>query len=146
MQRMKYSKWRVIIKGLPVAIFALLILLPSVVFAGRIAAFYGMGNDSCGELIEAFSQRSPSQAMELNGVQWPSKSRTYVEWTLGYITAFNMVNGQGKNLDNADLYGVAAWIQKWCGDHPMDSVSFAAWHLIIERTGYKPDRDKDKQR
>jgi len=137
------------IKNITIALLPVLVqlALPSAVLAGRIASFYGMGNDSCGQLTEAFSRHSPTQAMvESDAVQWPSKSRTYVEWTLGYITAFNMVNGQGKNLDNADLYGVAAWLQKWCGDHPMDSVSSGAWGLITERTGYTPDRVKDKRR
>lgn len=95
-------------KNMTVALFVLLILLalPSAVLAGRIASLYGMGNDSCGQLTEAFSRHPPTQAMESDGVQWPSKSRAYVEWTLGYITAFNMVNGQSNNLDNADLMGL----------------------------------------
>lgn len=123
---------------------ASVLVTPCLAQEGRIASFYGLGNDSCGELTHAFSQNSFTQVIESGGNQWPSKSRAYVEWTLGYITAFNAVNSQGKNLDNADLYGISAWLQKWCTDHPMDSVSNAAWVLIQERTGYKPGKNQLK--
>jgi hypothetical protein len=122
----------------------ILLVVPLSTMGGKIASFYGMGNDSCGELIYAFSRNSFTQMIESDGNQWPSKSRAYVEWTLGYISAFNAINSQGKNLDHADLYGISAWLQKWCTDHPMDSVRNPTWTLIKERAGYKPGKDQLK--
>lgn len=122
------------------------LLVPSSVAEQRVADMYGLGNHSCGAFLEAVSRQPATSVLKWEGEYWPSRSSSYIEWVLGFITAFNMTNSQAKNLSGTDSAGVAAYIQKWCGEHPIDQIHQAAWTLVRDRTGYDPTRGKNKSR
>jgi hypothetical protein len=102
----------------------------------------GLGNDTCGKLKFAFSQTPSNKQLVKDGVPWPSQSHAYLQWVYGFISAINMVHNQTKNL-YGDSYGISAWLEKYCSDHPMESVSEAAWFLVYERTGYMLGKEKN---
>jgi hypothetical protein len=108
--------------------------------------YYGVGNDKCDQLLTAFSQKEAGKFIQMRGAEWHSKSRAYIDWTLGYITAFNEVNSESKNLAGTDQKKVAAWLEKWCKKNPGHPVRDATRHLIKKRTGYMPGPDYLKPR
>lgn len=118
-------------------LFALMfaLMLPSICQADN-KLLYGLGNNSCSKLIEAFSQQPHDISIKIDGTVWPSQSKAYLAWIQGYISAFNMYNEQGKNLVYTDDDGLAAWMKKYCSDNPLDSVLIATIELISVRTNY----------
>jgi hypothetical protein len=122
------------------------LLSPLMASAQRVASMYGLGNDSCGAFVEALSRHPSTAGLDWEGDHWLALSASYVEWLLGFITAFNMTNSQGRNLNGADRAGVALWANNWCREHPMQQLRDAAWALIKEQGGYDPKLDQDRRR
>lgn len=103
---------------------------------GRIVTMYGKGNESCGTFLTVLSKSPINEGVEFKGESYASESLLYSEWLLSFVTAFNMLNSQQKNIANADYNGVTLWAKNWCEDHPMKNLGNAAWALVIEQSGF----------
>ena len=102
----------------------------------RVATMYGLGNESCGNFLAALQKAPPDTGIDYEDKSYVSESRAYSEWLLAYITAFNQLNDQHKNIVHADRDGVILWVKNYCEKQPMDSVSQAAWKLIQQQGNF----------
>jgi hypothetical protein len=55
-------------------------------------------------------------------------------WVLGYISSFN---GYALSVDDdvssgVDANGLISWVDNYCATHPLDTVSTAAFSLVME--------------
>lgn len=67
----------------------------------------------------------------------PSSSAALIfqNWVLGYLSAYNNFKSSSGNVTGAtpgrtDNEGLFAWIDSYCGSHPLDTVSIATEALI----------------
>ena len=123
----------------PFALMFALVFLPSVCQADY-ALMYGTGLETCDKLTTAFTEQEYDVSVRVNGVKYPSKSKEYLTWIYGYITAFNFYNKQGKNLVTSNE-ALVPWMKKHCRDNPEASVMGVTLDFIHEKTGYDMLKD-----
>jgi hypothetical protein len=75
---------------------------------------YGIGGDSCGTWIAANKQRRPSE---------------YLSWIEGFVTA---AQTYGSKQRVSDINAMAAWVDKYCAEHPLDLIVAGATRLADE--------------
>jgi hypothetical protein len=71
---------------------------------------------------------------------WTSihRSKTDIEWFLqegwlsGFISGVNKLtdNAGGDILHGSDRRGASEWVSKYCEEHPLDTISKAAWEML----------------
>jgi hypothetical protein len=109
--------------ALRAAVFSL-VALPFIsggLFAdGQPYTVFGKGNESCGKWVQ-----------ERRANDWATT--TSESWLAGYVTAYNRwVALLGGDITHGiDLDGLLAWIDSYCGQHPLNKVSTAAEALIF---------------
>jgi hypothetical protein len=101
-----------------VAVFAValacLLLCPDVPSA-RTFTVYGAGNKSCGGWV---------------GHNQSQRDAILVSWTLGFVSGAGL--GSSTDQKTTDVKGIAAWMDNYCGMHPLDPIATAASILIHE--------------
>ena len=91
----------------------------------RISSVYGPGSASCSEWTIA-RQRHTDQELG------------FVYWVGGYVSGFNAFAADdafgaqmpGHVTGTSDMYGMAAWVDNYCQQNPLDSVVQATTALI----------------
>lgn len=78
---------------------------------------YGLGGVSCGQWLH-FREAKNDMAL--------------ASWVLGYITAINTMPGHMDIAGGTDADGMLAWIDKYCSENPLDSVSAATSSLVSD--------------
>ena len=79
---------------------------------------FGVGLESCGAWTTAKEEKS-------------SKQPNYYNWIGGYLTAYNRwVESESGPVSKTKMRGVAAWIDNYCRDNPLEVVATAAERLI----------------
>jgi hypothetical protein len=80
--------------------------------------FYGFPDqDSCGYWIQ-------ERRKGANG------SQLWEGWILGFITGLNVFGTNNGNVaPDVKAEGLQAWVDQYCADHPLDSISVAAVKL-----------------
>jgi hypothetical protein len=84
-------------------------------------AVLGQGNVSCASLLN-----------DHKGDDARASSRT--AWVLGYVTAFNQYGSkpQGDVSEGKGTEEIMAWVEKYCEQHPNDSLYSASAALVRE--------------
>jgi hypothetical protein len=79
----------------------------------------GSGTDSCGTWTSARSTRTG----------WFQDS----QWVLGFLSGFGYMGKRDgyDPLDGLDAEGVWAWVDNYCGTHPLEELSGAAEAFIV---------------
>jgi hypothetical protein len=78
---------------------------------------YGSGTTSCGTWL-ADRDNYAVHMVELS-------------WVLGWLSAAGAYNVQS-DLRHTDANAIAAWVDKYCRENPLDHISDAAAHLVDE--------------
>lgn len=76
---------------------------------------YGVGGQSCGVWLD---DRRKGAAGEDD-----------LGWLLGWVSAAGAYNVRG-DLRHVDARGQAAWVDKYCREHPLDKIFDAAMKLV----------------
>jgi hypothetical protein len=79
---------------------------------------YGPGGLSCGTWLDAGKQESVRHQVHLN-------------WVLGWLTAAGAYSVRGE-LRETDANAVAAWVDKYCRENPLNYIKDAAASLVDE--------------
>ena len=77
----------------------------------------GAGAVSCGKWTQ---QRQNRNDMQIGG------------WALGFVSGANAMETNIDFLEAPDADAVLAWVDNYCRSHPLDQVSTALVHLVIE--------------
>ena len=89
----------------------------------------GVGTDSCSSFIShivAPPGKSISRTAPDDGRDYYSKSTTYFEWLLGFVTGYNAaVNDTGKQIQ-LDPAAVDVYVRSWCAQNPTGNIFTAA--------------------
>jgi hypothetical protein len=115
------TSWRPT-RVLAVAVTTLLLAAPepSAAPAAQVAPpgsnlVYGIGDTSCGAWTK----------------QQADKNNTYYEW---WLYGFMSGASRGTGLQKTDSEGIAAWMNKYCAEHPLDTIVVGAYKLVVELT------------
>jgi hypothetical protein len=79
----------------------------------------GLGGNSCGTWTEARQSDSSERPLMSN-------------WVIGYVNGVNMRDSQQDILLTTDPNAIVAWMDNYCGAHPLDQVWTGAFHLVKE--------------
>jgi hypothetical protein len=79
------------------------------------ATTYGTGVESCGKWL--------ASSNELTTRAWA------VSWVLGFLTAAGVYDVRGE-LRKTDSDAIAAWVDNYCRDKPLDHIADAATALV----------------
>jgi len=82
----------------------------------------GVGGYTCGTWTEARQSNSPERTALSN-------------WVIGYVNGVNMRESQQDILLRTDPNAIVAWMDNYCGAHPLDQVWTGAFHLVKELEG-----------
>jgi hypothetical protein len=56
-----------------------------------------------------------------------------MQWVAGFISAFNLYQATTPDVTkDTDINGVLAWIDNYCGAHPLNQISTATVALVRE--------------
>jgi hypothetical protein len=103
--------------------FLVLSLLITVqAYATDTAVTVGAGSVSCGYWIEVRSQTSLHHQLR--------------QWVFGFISGFNWYT-EGRQAIAQDQAAVVAFIDQYCKNNPLDSLSLAAAAIVQETGGQK---------
>ena len=95
----------------------------------------GVGADSCSSFIShivAPPGKSISRTAPDDGRDYYSKSTTYFEWLLGFVTGYNAaLNDTGKQIQ-LDPAAVDVYVRSWCVQNPTSNIVTAA-HQFLNR-------------
>ena len=80
------------------------------------------GGYTCGTWTEARQSNSPERTALSN-------------WVIGYVNGVNMRESQQDILLRTDPNAIVAWMDNYCGAHPLDQVWTGAFHLVKELEG-----------
>ena len=84
------------------------------------------GTSSCGSWTESRRDNSKYGFVLTSG---------YENWVLGFLSGANnalTIEHHADILKNTDLDSVWAWVNNYCQSHPMDQISTAIEHLVVE--------------
>jgi hypothetical protein len=78
---------------------------------------YGPGNSSCGKWLEEHKRgETPT---------WYGAA----DWVLGFVSAASAYRVSGE-LKHTDAAAIAAWVDNYCQQHPLDDLYHASGHLV----------------
>lgn len=77
---------------------------------------YGIGGDSCAQWIQ-YQKTEPG-------------ALTSAHWLGGFVSAFNKNAPVARGFISADLFGMQAWVTRYCNNHLTDSVATAAQAMV----------------
>ena len=77
---------------------------------------YGAGVKSCGTWLADRRENGVMAAVD-------------TAWLLGWVSAAGYYDARG-NLRHTDSDAIAAWVDKFCREHPLDDISIAAAQLV----------------
>ena len=102
-----------------VVLTSVILTLSSSVAWSRHPYLLGSGNRPCGDWTTERRGKT-------------DRSYEFAQWVLGYVTAVNIYVLQHdddvtKGTDNEDLL---AWVDNYCGAHPLDKIEDAAEELL----------------
>jgi hypothetical protein len=80
---------------------------------------YGSGSASCGDWLAARTEQSDV------------RHQVQLAWVLGFLSAAGGYDVRG-DLRHTDSHAIAAWVDKYCRDNPLDIVAVGARHLVDE--------------
>ncbi len=117
---------------MPRQIVRFLVLIPLLYCTGTTYAegilVRGVGTFSCGKYLQ------------LRGTGDATHDLAVVSWVWGYIAGFNMEAHQPATRETPDAPSTLAFIDKYCKDHPLDSVVIATNVLLQELGGLRNPR------
>src|ERR1700733_6194181 len=105
---------------------------PNPSFSQTIYAF-GVGTDSCGAYIShivAPPGKSISRTAPDDNKDYYSKSTTYLEWLLGFITGYNAAVSDPDKQMQLDIAAVDLHMRKWCAQNPTSNIFTAVQQLL----------------
>ena len=82
------------------------------------STFEGAGGASCGKWIEARAHQE-------------GDSQVYSQWVVGFLAGVTWAS-EVDLVGGTDISGRDAWLDSYCGAHPLDSISTAAESLANE--------------
>jgi hypothetical protein len=106
-------------------IFAIVFCFKAEAKDGR-GIVYGSGMQSCG----AWTYKTDSDVGE------------QTSWVMGYISAFNVYQGEMNVGAGTDLNGIFGWIDNYCAAHPLDPIIKATDALVDELSGRAGQQDR----
>jgi hypothetical protein len=86
-------------------------------------AVQGVGTFSCGKYLEFRTQKNETQ------------DAAFVSWVWGYLAGLNMEAPRATTQNLPDAASTLAYIDKHCGEHPLNNVLQAANDLFKELGG-----------
>jgi hypothetical protein len=89
--------------------------------AAPVHAYFPKDMASCGQWVAERKQGS-------NGADTAAANMARA-WMWGFVTG---VGAGGRELRGTDGYSIDAWTDKYCGDHPLDTLTMAALKLVDE--------------
>jgi hypothetical protein len=92
----------------------------------------GVGMDTCEEFtahIAGLPGQSLSRTAPDDGQSYYSKSTTYLEWLLGYVTGYNAVAGDPQKQIKLDPAAIDLFVRNWCAENPTGTL-FSAMHRL----------------
>lgn len=90
-------------------------------------AVYGIGSNSCGALVQAYREGSPSVGVEHQGRVFSAKSQLYAQWLAGFFSSSNVFKSEtGDFAKGTDMDGLTEWVRFYCEKNPTQSVIRAA--------------------
>ena len=100
----------------------------------------GTGNGSCATYTNSIKGLSPGQRVQLfeKGThrEMLSANFAYENWIMGFISAFN-ADKVASHLTRAqidvDYQGIIGYVQRWCGEHPAESMIDATFAFVGSR-------------
>ena len=109
-------------KGIVLAALLMVAALPARGYDDGGYVSYGTGGKSCGTWQE--DRRAGG-----------FKKTILATWVTGYVTGYNAwVEGSNDVGEGTDIDGLLAWIDNYCAENPLNSISKAAsaliWHLM----------------
>ena len=104
--------------------FALCLLLALPAHAQRAAGIIGAGTVTCGMYVDDRTNAVPAQSFH------------YFNWMQGYLSAYNQfsVHPQIAVIPNPDT--LALYLDKYCRDHPLDTLLMGAFALLSDLGGW----------
>jgi hypothetical protein len=111
---------------------------PNVCVSQTILA-YGVGTDSCGAYIShiaAAPGKSVSRTAPDDQQDYYSKSTTYLEWLLGFVSGYNASVSDPEKQIQLDTAGVDLHVRNWCAQNPTSNI-FTAVHQLIDKNDPK---------
>ena len=87
----------------------------------------GVGGDSCGALVQAYREGSPSIGVQSKGRIFSAQSQLYAQWLSGFYSAYNgFVAKTGDFSGGVDMQGLSEWVRSYCEKNPTHLVFRAA--------------------
>jgi hypothetical protein len=80
---------------------------------------YGAGTATCGKWLQARDEITIA----------PPTRFVFESWVHGYLSG---LSSAGRDLRDSDRPAIAAWMDTYCTEHPLDRVDLAAGHLAVE--------------
>jgi hypothetical protein len=112
--------------------------VPSACLSQTIYAF-GVGIDSCDAYISHIAGipgKSISRTAPDDKQDYYSKSTTYLEWLLGFITGYNATVSDPTNQIQLDPGAVDLHVRNWCAQNPSSNI-FTAVLQLLEKSNPK---------
>jgi hypothetical protein len=97
---------------------------------------FGAGTDSCDAYITqatAHPGKSVSRTAPDDGRDYYSKSTVYLEWLLGFVTAYNAGVIDHTKQVQTDAVAVDLYVRGWCAQNPTSNI-FTAVHQFLNAT------------
>jgi hypothetical protein len=117
-----------------ITLFCVVVVLASIAYqvaAEDRIAIYGVGNDSCGKLVQAYRGDHPTIAYQNKGRILHPESKIYSEWLYGYFSAYNeYASKTGDFTGGVDGQGLSEWVRSYCEKNPTHRVERAASECI----------------
>jgi hypothetical protein len=126
---------RHVVRSIQASCFWAAVCLPSHCISQTIYAF-GAGADSCNAYIAqavALPGKSVSRTAPDDGRDYYSKSTIYLEWLLGFITAYNAGASDHTKQVQIDAVAVDLYVRGWCAQNPTSNI-FTAVHQFLNAT------------
>lgn len=93
---------------------------------------------SCGEFVSASFGLAPGTSLHMtqDGRLFQDRSAIFLQWSLGFLTAVNVVRAlepppRPRQIE-VDAAAVVVWLTKHCTDNPTDTIAMATTQLAIE--------------
>jgi hypothetical protein len=117
------------------SLFWTALCFPSHCISQTIYAF-GAGTDSCNAYVAqaaALPGKSVSRIAPDDGRDYYSKSTIYLEWLLGFITAYNAGVSDHTKQVQINPAAVDLYVRGWCAQNPTSNI-FTAVHQFLNTT------------
>jgi len=94
-------------------------------------SYITVGNQSCGEYLDAYSRATLTGESEGKG---PAEAVNIFGYINGYISAYNryVPNGKQNILGSMSVNDVRRWIASWCQDNPSKDLVDGIDALIVK--------------